>query len=124
MVKRFLALTLIVLLIPLTASAQWITSGIMTNPAANTIFAEFIAPADNNYRCSFLGASTVGAIVFYEWRNTTNTANVVSQAFPLPAMTPFAHSIPIPLFLLANERVRIRLSAAITGQAQGSLFCE
>jgi hypothetical protein len=105
-------------------AADWVTNGVMTNPAANAILAESVIPADATKKFSVVVSTNVAAIVFVEWRDSTNTANLRSQAILLPAnQTVQVWADFVPNFA-ADERIRIRLNTGVTGTMHGSLFIE
>jgi hypothetical protein len=124
--KKLICILVIILTVPLYAQ-QWYTEGIKTNPLTDTILAES-AQFDfgSTHKISVICATTVGAIIILELRNGANSANVVSQAITLVAMTPFAFSLGTGLQIddVDGGRMRIRLNSTIVGQAQCSLFIE
>lgn len=98
-----------------TASAQ-------TNPAANAILADTGAFAiSNNVDVRILVSSTVAAVIVFEHRNATDTANVTSHIFPVAANSPLVVHVANAFSVGASERLRLRLNAAIVGQCQGSM---
>jgi hypothetical protein len=101
---------------------SWLSNGALTNPAIDTILADTGPFNGSSPRsCSAVIASTVAAVVFFEYRDAANAANVKSQAIPVAANELVRLEIP-NLDTLVGERYRLRLNAAVTGVCQGSLF--
>jgi hypothetical protein len=81
-------------------------------------------PIDGGVRGKFFMSTTVQAIGVIEWRNASNTANVKSQAFVLPANSSIQIMLEFPLIMSTGERLRLRLNAGVTGSVQGSIFSD
>ena len=100
----------------------WFTAGAQTNPAINAILADTGALVDGGVsNITLIVSSTVACAVVLEQRDATNANNINSHIFPIAAMTPLKIDFPGVGFA-PSERFRARLNAAITGQAQVSLF--
>jgi hypothetical protein len=100
----------------------WFTGGALTNPAINAIMADTGALVNGGTSTvTMIVSSTVAAAVVLEQRDAANALNITSHIFPVAANTPLSVEFPAVGFA-PNERFRVRLNAAITGQAQVSLF--
>jgi len=100
----------------------WFTAGAQTNPAIDAILADTLALTNGGVSSvTMCVSSTVACVVALEQRNAANTANIASHIFPVAAMAPVIIEFPGVPFA-PSERFRVRLNAAITGQAQASLF--
>lgn len=120
-----IAVLILAVLIAIPAFAQqWISGGAFTNPAINTVLAEAVAngnglPMSPNFIC----ASTVASVAVLEWRDATNATNLKSQYILIPASTTIQIEVPSTQFYIGpNERMRLRLNAAITGSMQCSFI--
>jgi hypothetical protein len=102
---------------------SWNTNGIVNNPAANAILADTGAlPSASTtlVNVKLVITATVDILVVFEHRNAANDA-VVSQGIPCRP----SDSISIDfrgLEYALNERFRLRVFGAVTGNVQGSLF--
>lgn len=110
------------------AAENWDTAGILTNPAANAILADtgpqtYPTSGDGSGTLNFtvIVSSTVACIVHIELRDAANAATIKSQAVILPANGTFQSIKNLAVPLNGGERLRLRLQAAITGSAQGSI---
>lgn len=124
---RKIVVALLLLALHAVAHAQtWNSAGVLTNPAVNTIMADSGAQNEGLRHWSVLCSSSVAAVLVVEHRDGTNTVNVTghSQAFVLAAMNTAELTPAAGLFFLQDERIRIRLNAAVTGTAQCSVFVE
>jgi hypothetical protein len=100
----------------------WFSAGALTNPAIDTIMADSGAAAvPGQTSVTVICASTVAAILALEHRNATNTANIASQIVTVAA-NGTAHVSVAGISYATSERFRVRLTAAITGQAQCSII--
>lgn len=118
-------LTVVGLLLSLPGIAGTpVTGGAFTNPAINTILVDTGQLSDNNHEVTVMVSSTVAAVAVLEYRNAANDANVWSQYIILPA-NGFA-TFRIDKFTVStfNERIRLRLNAAITGSIQASILID
>jgi hypothetical protein len=124
MIKRLCAL---LFLIAVFASAQSYaggpyTGGILTNPAINTILADSGARPPGGKSPGFVVCSTVSAAFTMEYRDAANAVNLYSQVFTVVANQCFQYTYPVNFDTADQERIRLRLNAAITGSMQASLF--
>lgn len=101
-----------------------VTGGAFTNPAINTILADSGPLTDNTHEVTILVSSTVAAVVVLEYRNATDTANVWSQYVIIPANSFQPYKIEKFVITNLNERLRMRLNAAITGSIQASILID
>jgi hypothetical protein len=99
----------------------WFSAGPLTNPAIDTILADTGAAPANSATVTIVVASTVAAVAMIEKRNAANTANVSSQVVPVTANGLVPVTLP-DINWVDNERLRVRLTAAITGQIQCSIL--
>lgn len=98
----------------------WFTGGIQVNPVINQIIADTLQLPAGVYGVELLVSATVNSAVVIEQRNAANTVNINSHIFPLAANT--TEKLKLLLNLAADERVRLRMNAGVTGSVQGSLF--
>jgi hypothetical protein len=126
MMKKLYATILLVLLsLALPAHADWQTAGLLTNPVTDAILADSgPTPIDGGVRGKFFMSTTVTVIGVIEWRNASNTANLKSQAFVLPANSSIQIMLEFPLNMTAGERLRLRVNTGVTGTVQGSIFSD
>jgi len=101
--------------------AAWITGGILTNPAIDTILADSGALAGGQTSVKIIFGGSVAAIATIEHRNAANTVNVNSQVIAIVANQAVEFELPGVTFA-ASERIRLRLNAAVTGSLQASIF--
>lgn len=101
--------------------AIWDTAGPLTNPAANAICADTGAIGGANYAPRLWISSTAAGVFVFEHRNAANNANIASHIFPVGASANFIFDMA-PVALTDNQRIRVRINAAITGSVQCSLF--
>lgn len=123
---RVLPLALVLLLAGDLLHAQaWTTNGVITNPTTNAILADSGPLTGTPHIINAYVASTVAAVVFVEWMDATNTTALKSQALFVGANsnTPFTPTVQMNEFN-ANERIRVRLNAGVTGQMQASIFVQ
>jgi hypothetical protein len=99
----------------------WFSAGPLTNPAIDTILADTGAAPANSATVNIVVASTVAAVAMIEKRNAANTVNVSSQVVPVTANGIVSVKLP-DINWVDNERLRVRLTAAITGQIQCSIL--
>jgi len=99
----------------------WVTGGILTNPAIDTILADSGALAAGQTGVIFIFGGSVAAIATIEHRNAANTANLNSQVIAIAANDAKQYCLPGIIFA-ASERIRLRLNAAVTGSLQASVF--
>lgn len=122
---RLVVFVLALIVAPVISYAGTPTSaGAFTNPAANTIFADSGSLNEGNHEVTIMVSGTVNTIAVLEYRNAANDANVWSQFVIIPANG--FQTYRIDKFTISNtgERVRLRLNAAITGSAQGSIIID
>lgn len=116
-------LFLILVLLSLSASAQWVTSGILTNPTANQIICDAGAVPDiGGHEFDIYISSTVAMVGVVEWRDAANAANVWSHIIPVTAGTisPVFTQRGSPT-MQTGERIRVRMNAGVTGSVQCSI---
>ena len=101
-----------------------ISAGPQSNPAANTIMADSGPITDANHHITIYAGCTVACVMVVELRDPTNTTTVWQQYMPIPAndmKLMDVESFTVPVF---NDRVRVRINAAITGAAQVSMIVD
>ena len=100
----------------------WATAGVQINPATDAILADTgaLSPGGTTNITIVIGGS-VAFIVTVEHRNAANSANVTSQVIAAAANTPYDVIFPGVIFA-SGERIRVRLTAGVTGSVQASLF--
>jgi hypothetical protein len=99
----------------------WFSAGPLTNPAIDTILADTGAAPANSATVIVVVASTVACVAMIEKRNALNTANVSSQVVPVPLNGIVSVKLP-DINWVDNERLRVRLTAAVVGQVQCSIL--
>jgi hypothetical protein len=122
--KKFFAMMFAALFVLLSGFAQaaWYTSNIITNPTVNQIIADTGAIGDGyGHDFDVCVSSTVAAAIVVEWRDASNTTNVFAHIIPIPANGFACFTSRGSLTFQANERVRLRMNAAVTGSVQGSI---
>jgi hypothetical protein len=101
---------------------SWFSAGLLANPVANTILADTGAmTVAGSAKLKLVMGADVGMVVFLEQRNAANSANINSQVLANAANSPYDLEIP-GVEWAAGERFRLRLSIALTGSAQASIF--
>jgi hypothetical protein len=123
-VKKFLLAAALLLAAAAQANTP-VTGGILTNPVANTILVD-TGPLDGpaNHTIQIFVSSSVNAVVVIENRDSANTANVWTHAFPIGANAPFQMKVDSFTTNGTGERLRIRLNANITGVIQASVITD
>ena len=99
----------------------WTSAGVQTNPAIDTILADSGPVQVGASGAKIIFGSGVAAIVTVEYRNAANNANNQSQILAVAANQVIDMDFPYIPFA-ANERIRVRLNAAITGSCQASII--
>jgi hypothetical protein len=100
---------------------SWDTAGPLTNPVVNAILADTGPLGPGGKSWSVWVSSSVAAVVVVEYRDAANAANVKAHTIPMAAMSTILITLP-NLDTADQERLRLRLNAAITGVMQGSIF--
>ena len=100
----------------------WATAGVQTNPAIDAILADSGAIAAGGVtEATIILGGNVAAVCTIEQRNAANSANVNTQVIACAAGS--VEQVKLPgVSLAANERIRVRLNAAVTGSLQASVF--
>ena len=105
------------------AESGWVTNGVFTNPAANTILAESpTTVVDGSLAAIVLLSCEVSCIVALELRDAANAVTEFSHVFLVPTTDTKG---PFDFFrfpTVPGQRTRLRLVSAITGRIQGSLY--
>jgi hypothetical protein len=99
----------------------WFSAGPLTNPIIDTILADTGPAPANSADVDIIVASTVAAVVMIELRNAANTLNVSSQTIPVPLNGIVSVTLP-DINWATNERLRVRLTAAVVGQVHCSIL--
>jgi hypothetical protein len=101
-----------------------VTNGVLVNPAVNAILADTgPLPGPANHTATIIASSSVAMVIVLEYRDAANGANLWAHTFPIAAQQPF--KLDINLTMNADlERLRVRLQAAIAGQAQVSILTD
>jgi hypothetical protein len=101
---------------------NWFSAGIQTNPGANAILADTGAmPSAGKGTLQITLGANVAAVAALEHRNAANDATLNSQVIACAINQAFDTNFP-NLEWVAGERFRVRLTAAIVGSAQASIF--
>jgi hypothetical protein len=91
-------------------------TGNQTNPGSNTVLADTGQfDANGTFKFLILLSSDVASTMEIQYRNAGNNANVAAQRVFLSASAPAQHIFSVGAKL--NERVRVLLISAITGNA-------
>jgi len=98
----------------------WQSAGVQTNPVADTILADSGAIAAGGTFSVTMGCVTsVPATVALELRDAANTTTLNSMSFNILDISKLTDLVQFSITVAANQRLRIRLVNAITGQIQG-----
>jgi hypothetical protein len=102
---------------------MWHTEGLKSSPASGTVLADSGQLPVGSRSASMWLSANIACTVVFEYRNDTNSANVMSQIFHLSAVSP----VVIPLLtgyinVAVDERFRVVTSGLALGQIQASLF--
>ena len=100
---------------------EWFAGNIFTNPADGDILVDTGALGQGNFLVAVVGAANAAWVYDVQQRNAANTANIDSQR-RRPASGNEDFPFPCKVFVTADERFRVVLSGAVTGQIQASLF--
>ena len=122
--KKLVLVLVVLAIVSINAQERPWTNGILTNPVANTVLAQFPgADADHyNIRYSFVVCSTAAAIVIVEKRDVAN-AVIWSQAYTVGAND--CREPPQRIFPFAvGDYIAVKLNAGITGKIQSTIFQE
>src|SRR5262245_33509277 len=98
----------------------WATAGVQSNPATDAILADSGNKGYGPFEASVIFGGNVAAVAVIEHRDTTNTSNINSQVIACAANQ--CVQVWLPGVTLANERIRVRLNAGVTGAVQASVF--
>ena len=99
----------------------WVTAGIQVNPATDAILADSLALVGGQSGVTVIVGGNIAAIYTIEHRNAANTANINSQVVASVLNEAKEYHLPGIVFA-ANERIRVRLNAAVVGSLQASVF--
>jgi len=100
----------------------WFSAGVLNNPAVNAILADTGAiPNAGSGRAIVVFSSDVAAIAIIEKRDAANTSNLNTQAIILAANETVSVEL-LGMVWAVNERFRVRLNAAVTGNVQASIM--
>lgn len=104
---------------------EWNSEGVKSNPAANTILAQYLNESGSaeSHPLHWVISSTIGGAIVFEHMEDDNTTVLRSHIFPIAASQPF-ESQTCHVTLDANQRVRLRVNALMLGSVQGTLFVE
>jgi hypothetical protein len=105
--------------------ASWFGGTVFTNPTSGTVLADTGARSEaspsegTEYEWMLLASTTASARIVVAHRNATDTADVASFSVLLPAGV-----VAFPVFarLFQNQRVKVTLGAAITGDISVALL--
>ena len=123
--KKFIAVVALSVAALHVEAGSPITSGVLTNPAANTILVDTGAlPGPANHTYQLLVSSSVAAVVVIEVRDAANATNIWAHTIPIAAMQPFQLKVDSLSLEGDQQRIRIRLNAAITGVIQASVVTD
>jgi len=104
-------------------AGAWFDGPVFTNPANGTVLVDTGPFIKGSYLIGIMGASSVPWVYDVEHRNGTNSANVhVQRRRPGSGNDDWNSSNKIDLD--TNERIRLLLQGAITGEIQMSIFIQ
>ncbi len=99
------------------------TQGVVANPAAGAILADTgQAPAKGEYTVYVVAWASAAAQMTLQHRDAANAANIAAVEFGVPAGDTVSFSLPFSLDV--NERVRVVMRAALTGNAAAAIVAE
>jgi uncharacterized protein YaaQ len=119
MFKRLIA-TLALALVPLIASAMWVTGGIKTNPTTNTILADTGAIGGGGSTYTFVVAASAAVRIEIAVRDASNSVDVVVQNLFVPANGNLY--VVMPVDVPPGGRIVMRNPVALTGSVQASIL--
>lgn len=98
----------------------WNTEGVKTNPLASEVLADTGALAASAKTFTLIiWEDTGGGEIEIAHRNALNADDVNVQRIALTGTTII---YPLPVTLLLNQRIIVRMRVALTGHIQASLF--
>jgi hypothetical protein len=102
----------------------WYTSGLLVNPGVDAILADTgpMTAATRKLPPEMIVSSSVPIDVMVEHRDAANSTNLNSHRFRVQKNVTHYLNVSHTLAMGANERVRIRLVAAVTGTVQASIL--
>lgn len=98
---------------------MWVTNGPINNPATGEILADTGAIPAGTLSLTILVFTDVGFTMNLVQRNALNTANVNIQ--PIAVLGQYT-VVGIPAVLVLNQRIRLEVDTAVTGNIQASIL--
>lgn len=123
--KRLIVALLIVVAFAVPASAEWLSSGRITNPIADQVIADTGALPGICRQFTAIASASVATIFELQLRNAANTATLKSQILAVPAsgsITTSDQPNNAAFCMADNERLRIVTVVGVTGSVSASLF--
>jgi len=99
----------------------WFDGGIQTNPVINAILVDTGALPASQFAAKIILGGNVAAVATVEQRDSTNTTNLKTQTIAIPINGVVDLDFP-GVVISANERIRLRLNAAVTGSIHASIL--
>lgn len=101
----------------------WVDGSEATNPGDNQILVDSGPLKQGNYLFAVITGASVDWVYYLEHRNALNDANIsLQKRYPKAGNDDFFS--PNKVFVAEGERLRVRLSGAITGVIQASIFTQ